>query len=75
MSYHNSSALTLLREFLWKKTNIWRDYKLYGFWPTAKRYFVLREAWWDKEGKVKVGEDKYGNIYWTTDRPAEVGNF
>jgi hypothetical protein len=48
---------------------------LYGFWPTAKRYFVLREAWWDKEGKVKVGEDKYGNIYWTTDRPAEVGNF
>jgi hypothetical protein len=73
MSHHSSNLWQAVREMIWKKTNVWRDFKQFGLWPTLKRYYVLREAWWDKEDKIMAGQDKYGNIYWFTSKPADMG--
>jgi NADH:ubiquinone oxidoreductase subunit len=73
MSFHTSNLKNFLREIIFRKTNFFVDVRKYGLWPTIKKYYVQREAWWEKEDKVLAGVDKYGNEYWYTTKPTEIG--
>lgn len=44
-----------------------------GFLSAFWKFQWLREAWWEKTTKVKVGEDKYGNTYWESEGTTDNG--
>lgn len=57
---------------IWFK-DIFKELRQYGFRSMFWKIQFLREAWWEKRNKVKVGEDKYGNTYWMTTKPTDFG--
>ena len=61
-----------LVRIVYRRFLLLRDIKQYGFMPTFKRVAQLREVWAEKGNKILVGEDEYGNKYWTTTDSTEV---
>ncbi|KAL0477666.1 NADH dehydrogenase 1 alpha subcomplex subunit 12 [Acrasis kona] len=73
MSFYNKNLLNMVNGYFIKKMNIIKDVKQYGLRDMLKKWFVMREAWWDKKDKVYVGTDRYGNVYWETQSPEVIG--
>lgn len=55
--------------------NTFKEVSNKGLGEMFKKMRASREAWWEKEDKILVGRDQFGNEYYTTSKETESSNF